>query len=356
MSTPLSAIYRQGRGQPAGAPQEQAPEGGGSLSSLYRGANTDVQVSDVDESVQSAAEEPSNLVPAAAGVAAVGGAAWLLSKLKNAPGVLGKVGKGAEYANAVRQQMMLSGFAPVKSILGNIGAGVEEAVEGKGLGALKEIVSARTAKEAFAAMRSGAGQNNNPAGAAVNLPAALSLPGRFMSGADEATRAAMQRIGRTPEEAASAVMQAPLTGRIGEVLESPIARFVHPFRRTPFNQFIEGWDKIKAGTIGGDAAARRGLKLYGAAGAVHGAATSDESMPLSVPFGVAASSRYGLPYALSAIAGRSLAGGKGHGGIESSALPVGEYGLGQAADPKELLTPFMEPAALRALRKLAGEQ
>lgn len=289
-----------------------------------------------------------------AGGAAVGaGALYGLSRLGNAPGLIGRIGKLAGTANAVRQQLMLSGFAPIKSLLGNIGTGVEQAAEGKGLGALKEILSARTAKEAIAGMRSGGGMVANPTGstATVNLPGYLAIPGRVMSGADEATRAALQRAGLSAKEAENAVLQSPLQGNLGEVLESPTARYVHPFRRTPFNQFIEGYRKLKAAHEG-DRAARRGLAIYGTAGAAHGAATADEQYPLSVPLGVAASARYGLPYAIAALIGRTLAKGKGGGGIAGSALPVSEYGFEQSlTDP---LKPFEAPAALRAIERMGG--
>jgi hypothetical protein len=81
----------------------------------------DTQVTDIDEGVDSGTES-SNLAPAVAGVAGVGGAAYLLSKLKNAPGVMGKLGKVGGFIQAIRQQEMLSGLAPLKSALGNVGS------------------------------------------------------------------------------------------------------------------------------------------------------------------------------------------------------------------------------------------
>jgi hypothetical protein len=301
------------------------------------------------------AAEPTDdgISPAAlAGGAAVGaGALYGASKLAKLPGVLGKIGKGAAYANAIRQQLMLSGFAPLKSILGNIGTGVEQAAEGRGFGALKEILSPRTAREAVQAMRTPAALGRNPVGGAetVELPTLLSLPGRFMGGADEATRAALQRAGLSTKQAESAVLQTPLPenfGKMGEVLESPAARYLHPFRRTPFNQFIEGLRRLPGGSAG-----TAGAKaLYMGAGGLHGAATAEEQYPLSVPLGVAASGRYGLPYGVAALLGRGLASGKGGGGVVGSVLPVSEYGYEQSL--LKPLDPFLEPAALRAFERL----
>ena len=94
------------------------------------------------------------------------------------------------------------------------------------------------------------------------------------------------------------------------------------------------------------------MALYTGTGAAHGAATADESIPLSLPLATAAAARYGLPYAGAAIVGRMLAGGKGGGGIASSALPVSEYGFESSfTDPTR---PFRKPAAITALEKLLG--
>src|SRR3990167_5356397 len=64
-----------------------------------------------------------------AGGAGLAGLAYGASKLAKLPGVLGRLGTAAATANALRQQLMLSGFAPLKSLLGNVGAGLEAAVE-----------------------------------------------------------------------------------------------------------------------------------------------------------------------------------------------------------------------------------
>jgi hypothetical protein len=283
------------------------------------------------------------------GGAALTGAALLASKLP------GRLGKAASTLNAIRQQLMLSGWAGPKSVLGNVGTGVEAAVEGKGTGALKEILSGKTIRDAKESFRTGSGIATNPAGSAetVNLPGWLSFPGRAMGAMDEATQAALRRSGASAEEARSATLQAPLTGGIGEVLESPAARYIHPFRRTPFNQFIEGFRKLKQASAG-DRAAQRGSAVYGATGAAHGALTAEDERPYSIPFGIAASSRYGLPYGLGALVGRSLMGGQtSASGIAGSILPVSEYGVEQAMDPRKVGKTF-KPAALTALERLTG--
>ncbi len=345
--------FKQGQGAASG-PSPARPSG--SWSSFRQAVPTEriepqtVEPTETDNSTDSG---PGWGTIAAAG-AGVLGAAALASKMSNMPGMLGKIGKGAGIVNAARQQLMLSGLAVPKSLLGNVGAGIEAAAEGKGFGALKEILSLRTAKDAVRAMKTPTAAANNPVGTAgvVDLPGWASIPGRMMGGADEATRAALQRAGSGVEEAASQVLQRPLSenyGPMGSLFESPLARWLFPFRRTPFNQFAEGMKRLPLMGEG----TTKAKAMYMGAGAVHGGATADEQYPVSVPVAVAASARYGLPYALAALAGRRYLGGrKDSGNIPGAALPVSEYGVSQGiTDP---LAGF-EPAILRVMKRMAGE-
>lgn len=283
------------------------------------------------------------------GAAAVGGVAALA--LHN-PSMAGKIARGL---NTLRQQLMLSGFALPKSLLGNAGAAVEQSLERGSMRPLSEMFSGQTVKDAMTAFKAGA-----PGGAAQTGQAptggnmvtkALSYisPGRAMGAFDEAAQKALQRAGLSADEAQTAAMQAPLQQDLAEALDSPIARYVHPFRRQPFNQFIEGWKKLKPENLKAHPLVTAG---YTAAGATHGAATADDPSPMSVPLAVAGSARYGLPYAAAALLGRVAAQGQGGGNIASSALPVSEYGFESSmTDPTR---PFRKPAALTALDKLLG--
>lgn len=287
-----------------------------------------------------------SLGAAAALGAGAAGAAGLAALAKT-----GKLGAALKTANALRQQAMLTAWAGPKSMLGNIGSGVEAAIEGKGLGALKEILSRRTVSDAIGNFKRGSGVGQPGLGHAVELPKILSFPGRAMGAIDEATQAALRRSGMSAEEATSAVLQKPLDGRLGKVVESPMAQYLHPFRRTPFNSWLEGLDKYGM-AANGDKGARRGLAVYSAAGAAHGAATADDERPMSIPMAIAASSRYGLPYGVAAIAGRHLAGGKmTASGIAGNVLPVSEYGVETAMNPWNLPKTF-KPAALTALERM----
>ena len=249
------------------------------------------------------------------------------------------LGKVAKALNVARMTSMLSGLAVPKSILGNIGATAIASAERKSLAPLKEFFSAQTAKDFKDAFKSG--------GQVGPVPGAHRLNpfGRFMGAGDVATRGALKRAGMTAGEAEREVLQSPLPGKLGTALESPIASYLIPFRRTPFNQFIEGMETLKlehpavlAATTG--------------TGAVHGAATADERYPLSIGLGTAAAARYGAPYALGAYLGRKLKGSKTSGGIPSAILPVSEYGIESSLD--EPLKPFQEPAGVRALKRFFG--
>ena len=284
-----------------------------------------------------AAEEPTEddgvgLGAGLAGAAGLVGAGLLARK----PGM---IGKGLRGANALRQQLMLSGFAAPKSVLGNVGATAIESMERGSAAPLKQLFSRQTARDFVKNYK-------NPVLEEGMTRVPGPTPGRFMGAMDTATRNAMQRAGMTASEAEKAVLQAPLDGRLGKSLDSDTARYLLPFRRTPFNQFLEGLETYKG-------AHPVSLAVSHGAGAAHGYATADERYPASIGFGTAGAAKYGLPYTVGAIAGRALGGGSDASSVASSALPVSEYGISSGVtDP---LSTFRDPAALRALRKLLGD-
>lgn len=293
--------------------------------------------------------ESGSMLPAIAAGAAGLGAVALAARMP------GRVGKLASGLNALRQQLMLSGFALPKSILGNVGAAVNAGMERGSMAPLKELFSGQTLKDAAQSFKTGTGAVLNPAGHTQNLPKVLSVPGRAMGAMDEATQKALQRAGLSPAESARETLQSPLTGGLGEAFESPVASYLHPFRRTPFNQFIEGLKTFQGGQgplgLLGSHPKTQAATL--ALGAAHGSATADDSTPLSIPLAIAASGRRGLPYGLAALAGRLATSGKGGGQIASSVLPVSEYGYEQSLGNP--LAPFEEPAAFKALKKVTGQ-
>lgn len=273
-----------------------------------------------------------------AGGAALAGSALLAAKF-------GKLKPALEKINAVRQQLMLSGFALPKSILGNAGAMVERSIDTKSLAPIKEFLSRQTLDDAVNAYKTNTGPVGAQAGfKGVTLPGPT--PGRVMGAFDEAAQGALKRSGASADEAQNAVLQSPLSGPLAEALDSPMARYIHPFRRTPFNQFIEGLKRLP----GAEGGTTHGKAIYGGVGAAHGALTADDATPVSLPLAMAGASRYGFTYGGAAMIARALAEGKGDGGVPGGMLPVSEYGLSQTlTEPQR---PFIKPAAFTALEKL----
>jgi hypothetical protein len=116
------------------------------------------------------------------------------------------------------------------------------------------------------------------------------------------------------------------------------------------NSFVEGWDKIK------NVAEHKGpMAAYVGAGAAHGALTADDRNPVSVPFGIAASARYGVPYGLAALAGRGLMGAATGGNIGSSLVPFSEYATEQIRQPIDYLKPFVRPGIAKVVKDAFGE-
>lgn len=286
----------------------------------------------------------SGLLPLIAGGAALAGAGYLASKS-------GKLRPMLDAASALRQQLMLSGLAAPKSILGNIGATTIESMERGSMRPLKELFSGKTVQEAKAAWSAGTPQGSQYGQTLKIFGHELPTPGRFMGALDDATQSALQRAGLTKVESAKAVMQAPLPKKLSDALDSPAGRYLVPFRRTPFNQFLEGFETLKPSNLRANPFT---AATVGAVGAAHGALTSDQKYPTSIGLGTALASKYGLPYAGAALLGRTLMGGQSDAGIMGTALPVSEYGL--TSGLTEPLTPFTDPAALRVLKQLAGSK
>jgi hypothetical protein len=332
------------------------------MADIYRErAATPPAVAVEPEEIEEPVAEDEGIDPSTAAVGAgVGLGAAALAAASRMPGAVGAVGKGMKALNSLRQQLMLSGLALPKSMLGNAGAVVEKSIEKGSTAPLKELFSQQTAADAAEAWKRGGvsdgiegldqaiGQSGNP----VTRFFANFAPGRVMGAMDEATQGAMRRAGVSAKEAQAAVLQKPLPTPVAEALDNPIAKYFQPFRRTPINQVLEGsgkYTRFFAGEMGrGEKVA---LGVNHALGAAHGAATADEDVPVSLPLGIAFSGRGGLPYGLAAMIGRTAAGGDLPGsGIAGSLLPASEWGLeSSVTDPTK---PFKKPAALTALEKI----
>lgn len=291
-----------------------------------------------------------------------------------------------EKLNELRQQMMLTGLAIPKATLGSAGGATIASVERGSLKPLKELFSRQTLRDIGTQYKAGAPGHIQ---AATQTGKAMHGPGRALGAIDNAFQGAMKRAGVSPEYAEELAFQTPLGkhyGPFGEALDSPVMRYLQPFRRSPFNQYFLGARETRHAMGGApmidarDARAigmhlaqgvkgkvpmdqrlaniRRAL-LYSSAGvgAAHGAATADERFPLTMGLGLAAANRYALPYAAGAIAGRTLAGGLDPTALAGEVLPISEYGLGSGiADPTQA---FTRPAFIRLAQRLgliSGEE
>ena len=275
------------------------------------------------------------------------GVAALAAILRNPKAAAEFARKGFDYANALRMTSMLSGFAPVKSALGNVGGVVNMAGETRSLKPLKELFSRQTAKDVIGELRNPTTEISKATseGARIGNPI-----GRAMGALDTAAQNAMVRAGASKKNAAAQVLQTPLPPQVAEALNSRPAQYAVPFRRTPFNQFLEAGRMMKADY--GDPALKA---AHATAGAVTGASSADERYPTLPALYSAFAARYSAPAVLGALAGRTLAGGKGTGGMVSSLLPVSEYGLESSmTSPLKPLSPE-GIAAVRALKRMRGE-
>lgn len=276
------------------------------------------------------------------GAAALGAGAYALHNPEMAKTALGKL---AKIVGVARMTSMLSGLAPLKSALGNLGAPLIEAAERGTLDPVREFASMQTIKDYINAFKTG------DIGT-VQGSDRWNIPGRMMGAGDFATQKALQRSGLNNAESAAATLQTPLGvnfGKMGKALDSPIARLTVPFRRTPFNQFYEGFKTmtpshehklVTAGTA--------------AIGAATGAASSDEQYPVAPGLTAAVAGRYGVPAIFGAYLGRQLAKGKGGGGLISSILPVTEYGTEESlSNPLKPIDPAYW-GITRAYQRITG--
>jgi hypothetical protein len=181
-----------------------------------------------------------------------------------------------------------------------------------------------------------------------------------MGAFDTAAQNAFVRAGFTPKEAAAEMLQKPLGSNplTDSLKHNPVADFLIPFRRTPMNQFSEGFNALKPSNLQTwGQRARLGTTV--GAGALTGAEAED---PKSIALGTALAGRQGLPFAAAAGIMRALTSGSKTKGAEAmqGLSPVSDYSLSQGVigpfmDPTKTILP--KPAAIGAvdyLRKLLG--
>lgn len=288
-------------------------------------------------------------VPAMIGAGVAGAAGLAL----HSPRAAKAIGTGI---SELRQMSMLTGLAPLKSLLGNVGGTVNASIERGSLKPLRELLSGQTLEDVVSAYKKGSTYSDAASGPVSKFVNKLGIPtpGRVMGAMDDASQAALQRAGLSAKDAAKEMLQAPIDQEFSKALNNPVARWLIPFRRTPFNQLKEGMSTFNADTVGKKAA----LAYNMGTGAVSGA-TAEE--PQTVGLTAAASGRYAVPHVMAAgLARAAVSGSKAKGAALMQGLtPVSDYSLsegvlGPAMDPTKIIP---RPAAVSAygyLQRLLG--
>lgn len=275
---------------------------------------------------------------AAAGVAGAGALGLAIHNPTLAKTVVGG-------AMDLRKASMLSGLAPLKSLLGNIGGAAMGSIERGSLAPIREMLSPTTVQDAMQVFKNG--PNQAVAGPATGL-SKWNLPGRFMGAFDQAGQNALQRAGYTSADAAKEMLQAPMPNKVKEVFDNnPVMDYLMPFRKTPLNQLLEGINVVKPAnlqTTGQKAALATSLGT----GAATGATAED---PKTIALTTAASGRYGLPHAIAAGATHYLTGGGKRQATDviDAVTDFGSMGrgvMGPLVDPTSVIP---KPAAFNAL-------
>lgn len=265
--------------------------------------------------------------------------------------------------NQLRSQGLLTGAAIPKNILGGLGAVEQAAVEA---GSIQPILQAlrpiKTAKSFVRGVRQpiDIGIAGNP-----RLPW-WALPGRAVSGVDQAFMDALERGGVSAADIERFMLRRPtgealLSPSMTRLLQTPVGRTAVLFQRTPANVYRGGIEELSAllsprrlgdiagPTIGRALTRRRLLTALTIAGGA-GAAKATERMPparrqLVLALLLASQGIRGMPFGIGAIAG-------GSPGALRGLAPLPEFGL----DPRQVIDPREWVALPRFLRQLQGRE
>lgn len=302
-----------------------------------------------------------------AGVAAAG-AAGLYALTKNPQAIK----TGWQGLIDLRRMGMLTGLAPLKSFLGNVGGSAYASIEKGSLAPLRQMLSGQTVKDAVSAFKNGASYSGIP----TTKLTKWNIPGRVMGAMDEAAQKALVRSGvmhdsqevsdliskgmshvdAVKESATKAaqreMLQAPIGGQLKDALETPAGQYLVPFQRTPVNQFIEGLKSFTDLNTKGKVAAQ--ATAYGT-GALTGSEAED---PRTIAIGAALSGRRGLPFAASAALARYNKTGSKRSGAEAlqGTSPVSDYSISEGVygPITGKIAPLAFPRAYDYLRSMLG--
>lgn len=274
---------------------------------------------------------------------AVGAGAYALTRNPEAAKRIG------QSALDLRQVSMLSGLAPLKSFLGNIGAAAYGSIERESIAPLKAFFSGETVNDFKQAWKSGAQYFGDTKPSVFQK---LNVPGRFMGAMDTASKNALVRSGFTPEESAIEMLQRPLPPELAKAVQHPVGRYVMPFRQIPINQPFEGIRTWRPENL-----ASTGQKVANAASVGQGFVTGYNTQdPTLLAGSVAAGGKRGINVGAGEALGilaKTGSSGQARQGLTGMS-PLSEYGLSESVlqpvtDP---LKPITQPAAVTAYHKL----
>lgn len=246
--------------------------------------------------------------------------------------------EAGEQLNAARMIPMLTGLAPAKSFLGNIGSfgtgAIEDATRGNFSRAGRTMRELFNVPENIRQFKTGWTAGQSPY--QTTGIGALNYPGKFMGASDYAAQQGLQRAGRTAEEASESLLTSPLGvhGLTADIMNSPIGKYFMPFQRTPINTALQFGKKVM----------ERPVLSAGAAGAGYlaGGETDD-------PRKIGLASALAGPYAGAFLAG--AAAGSGKGSLFGSISPVPEWGLTKSLEEGPTGA-FMKPAFVSAFKEM----
>jgi hypothetical protein len=230
--------------------------------------------------------------------------------------------------NALRVTAMLAGRAPMKSVLGNLGAtGIASAERGT-IAPIRELFKPETAKDWWQAFKSNQNPSAVPGQRDTFVGKYLGLPQRVMGAGDTATENALVRSGMTRAEAKEILLteENPMAEAIG--LNTKAGQYLVPFRKTPANLFRQGL--VRPGRNW----KTRGLALGAGGAGMAAGANVDDPASLGVLSAIAG------PYALPFLLGAGVTGGAR---AVQGLSPVPEWSLQElvSSDPNMLKEQFV---------------
>ena len=266
---------------------------------------------------------------------AAGGAALMQPQNKENPiaaGLAGALGGAAlmnpmttgRFLKDLRTTSLLSGYAPAKSLLGNVGAAGNAAMLTGSTKPITEMLRLPTNTRNFgAAWKAGANPSETPGFRRMNIP------GRLMGAADATAQQALERGGVSTAQAQNLLLTEPNVAAQALGLKNPVGEYLMPFQKTNFNQF-KGIQNMAGANPNFSKARQMGLAAgYGGAGYIAG---QESQNPVALSMMAALTGPFAPAFLLGAV---PSAGPR----IAESLTPISGWTLGRdLSDPLHWLT------------------